>query len=159
MRGKSEPIINNQRKCTYCKKIKLISEFCQYKKKPFGILPFCKECRHIKEKKWNFKSREKGKRNEYQKQQRQKLRKIVLEHYSGNQPTCACCGENHIEFLCIDHINGGGNKHFRQIGMANFYYWLRRNNFPLGYRVLCHNCNISLGNYGYCPHKNNISKL
>jgi hypothetical protein len=32
------------------------------------------------------------------------------------------------------------------------YAYLIRNNFPEGYRVLCHNCNQSLGYFGYCPH-------
>ena len=93
-------------------------------------------------------------RGEYHKKYRQKLRRIVLEYYGGNPPKCACCGENHIEFLCIDHINGGGNEHLRKIGIAYLYAWLRKKNFPKGYRVLCHNCNISLGNYNYCPHQN-----
>lgn len=32
----------------------------------------------------------------------------------------------------------------------NLYYWLLVHNFPKGFRVLCHNCNQSLGMYGYC---------
>jgi hypothetical protein len=31
--------------------------------------------------------------------------------------------------------------------------WLRKNGFPKGFRVLCHNCNFAHGHYGYCPHK------
>jgi hypothetical protein len=81
---------------------------------------------------------------------------LVLTHYSNNLPKCACCGESHVEFLSIDHINGGGNKHRKSLhltGMGhNFYRWLIKKEFPEGYRVLCMNCNFSLGHYGYCPH-------
>src|ERR1700743_1698930 len=69
-------------------------------------------------------------------------RVVVLKHYSGGDPTCACCGETAIEFLGIDHIDGGGRLHRSQIkGML--WSWLKRNKFPIGFRVLCHNCNQS----------------
>ncbi len=65
---------------------------------------------------------------------------------------CACCGEDRPEFLGIDHINGGGNKHRKEEGIHSLSRWLRKNKYPEGFRVLCHNCNISIGSYGYCPH-------
>ena len=80
-------------------------------------------------------------------------KKACFAHY-GNK--CACCGESRIEFLSIDHINGGGTK-FRQQnkGMAGvrMYGWLIKNDYPDGYRLLCHNCNQSMGYHGYCPHQ------
>lgn len=85
----------------------------------------------------------------------QNLRLKVLAHYSGGVPQCACCGETHNEFLCLDHIEGNGNEHRRTInskGGYSTYRWIIQNNFPDGYRTLCHNCNHSLGSYGYCPH-------
>ena len=33
-----------------------------------------------------------------------------------------------------------------------FYRWLKKNKYPKAFRVLCHNCNVSYGLYGYCPH-------
>lgn len=80
---------------------------------------------------------------------RQKLRDEILAHY-GNR--CSCCDEAHKEFLSIDHINGGGRKHKQNI-KGHLYNWLIANNFPVGFRILCHNCNQSFGAYGYCPHK------
>lgn len=71
---------------------------------------------------------------------------------------CTCCGEDKREFLCIDHVNGKGNQErikVRKNGGIHFYAYLRRLKFPPGYRVLCHNCNMSFGTYGYCPHKTN----
>ena len=63
----------------------------------------------------------------------------VLSHYSPNM-ICVVCGESNLNVLTIDHINGGGGKHLKSIG-GNIYYWLRRNNYPSGYQVLCMNCN------------------
>lgn len=81
-----------------------------------------------------------------------KLRIRVLEHYSGGMPRCECCGETTVEFLSLDHINGGGTKHRKKIGYGRIYYWIIQNGFPEGFRVLCHNCNQAIGVYGKCPH-------
>lgn len=82
-----------------------------------------------------------------------KLRMDVVEAYGGQ---CECCGESNIEFLAVDHVNGGGRKHRTEIaGVGSaFYVWLRKQGFPKkGLRLLCHNCNQSIGLYGYCPHQ------
>lgn len=75
----------------------------------------------------------------------------VLTYYGGDPPKCACCGETFLEFLSLDHINGGGRKQ-RQVIKVRWWEWIIKNNFPPGFRVLCHNCNQSIGLYGYCPH-------
>ena len=77
-------------------------------------------------------------------------REKVIEFY-GN--VCACCGEENEMFLSIDHINGNGRKHRKEIGSNAIYRWLIRNKFPDGYRVLCMNCNWGRErNGGICPH-------
>src|SRR5438105_3181354 len=43
------------------------------------------------------------------------LRVTVLQHYGGTPPTCACCKEARLEFLVLDHINGGGRQHRKTI--------------------------------------------
>lgn len=90
--------------------------------------------------------------NKLQREYRAKERLAVITYYSNGHKSCYCCLEKRYEFLCIDHINGGGGKHLKSIG-GNFYKWLIRNKFPKGYRVLCHNCNMARGFYGYCPHE------
>jgi len=80
-------------------------------------------------------------------------RAIVIDWYSNGGRRCACCSESRSEFLTIDHLNNDGNKHRRQISRENIYGWLIRNDFPSGFRVLCLNCNWSLGVRGYCPHQ------
>lgn len=80
------------------------------------------------------------------------LKAEVMAAYGGK---CECCGEGHIEFLTIDHVNGDGAEHRAALGKGRrIYADIKRQGFPKGkYRCLCLNCNISLGFYGYCPHK------
>lgn len=78
-----------------------------------------------------------------------------LVEYSSITPSCACCGNEDQEVLSIDHIDSGGRKHREEAGNGNdFYAWLRHNDFPSGYQVLCLNCNFAHGAYKKCPHKN-----
>lgn len=80
------------------------------------------------------------------------LKQEVVQAYGGK---CECCGETHIEFLTIDHSDGSGAEHRRQTGKGRkIYQDLKRLGFPKDrFRLLCLNCNISLGFYGYCPHR------
>ena|SRR5687768_17731351 len=76
----------------------------------------------------------------------------TLEAY-GN--VCFCCGESNPKFLSIDHVDGGGNTHRKQLktnGGTGLYQWLKKNNYPDGFQVLCFNCNCAKGFYGICPH-------
>lgn len=84
-----------------------------------------------------------------------KLKMEVFRHYSKEIPECACCKETEMKFLAIDHINGGGGKERRETkskGGQKTYRLLRKNKYPTGYQVLCHNCNMAKGFYGKCPH-------
>ena len=92
----------------------------------------------------------------YRRKWNAKLRSDVLQAY-GN--VCACCGETEYKFLSIDHVDGNGANHRRQVGVGSgfhFYLWLRRNGFPKGFQVLCHNCNQAKGSYGCCPHEEGL---
>lgn len=122
-------------------------------------------------KEWRAKNKEK--KSEIQKRSYRKIRLEVLQHYSQSEiPLCKCCKENKFEFLQIDHINNDGAEHRREIGMTQstqdqmqregrkpsiggngFVYWLKKNNYPEGFQVLCANCNYGKKNCGVCPHK------
>jgi hypothetical protein len=78
-----------------------------------------------------------------------RLKEDVIGYYSKGTMKCTnlTCevpnGARDIRALTIDHINGGGNKHRKQVGTNGglaFYYWLKRNNYPEGFQVLCCNC-------------------
>jgi hypothetical protein len=73
-----------------------------------------------------------------------KLKQEVLLYYSFNteSPMCCLCSEQRLHALTIDHIAGNGGGRKRSGGGAKMYSWLRRNNYPSGFRTLCANCNI-----------------
>jgi len=119
------------KKCNGCKKILGADKFRARPEHPDGLACRCKDC---------YRSQSRAERIE------------ALKIYGGDPPHCACCGEAKFEFLAIDHIEGGGHKHRKIGGGSVIYRWLRANNYPLGFRVLCHNCNQAIGYYGYCPH-------
>lgn len=86
------------------------------------------------------------------------LKQECVNHYGGK---CSCCGEILIEFLSLDHINGNGNIHRKflfkhNVGGSHMYRWLKKNNFPEGYRLLCMNCNWAMRYRKECPHKQNF---
>lgn len=84
---------------------------------------------HIRERKqkWGFLRRE-------------KLKDLVFTAYGGY--ICIQCGEERKECLTIDHINNDGAEHRKKDG-RKIYKWLADNDYPLGFQVLCYNCNIS----------------
>lgn len=81
-----------------------------------------------------------------------KLRQEVINHYGGK---CACCGETHIEFLEIDHIDGGGKQHREKLNFHNLAFWLKANKYPKGFQILCANCHKAKSWNRVCPHQLN----
>ena len=130
----------------YCKKCHSEEDRKRYFEKYKNDPDYVKHRSEVN-KKWYQKNKERS--NLKSRKNEKRIRLEVLNHYGGK---CACCGESRHEFLAIDHISGGGRKHRSAIG-GKIHRWLQRNNFPEGFRVLCHNCNMSLGLYGYCPHQ------
>ena len=92
-----------------------------------------------------------------------KLRHEVIMAYGGYK--CNCCGETEPLFLVIDHVNNDGAEHRRSISnrkdcgngkgaSADTWRWLKNNDYPDGFQVLCMNCNFGKSrNKGICPHK------
>lgn len=108
-------------------------------------------CREQERKRYHSKSQEwKDEQVRKNKEYRKRVRLEAIQHYGGK---CVCCGESHVEFLCFDHINNNGAEHRKKMPDRSIAPWLRRNNYPEGFRVLCHNCNMAIGIYGYCPHE------
>lgn len=89
-----------------------------------------------------YRDKHPEKRQFWNRKQKLKNKIEVLSHYA-NPLKCAMCGETDIIVLSIDHINGGGRKHMAEVGSGDsFRYWLKRNNYPEGYQVLCMNCQL-----------------
>lgn len=85
------------------------------------------------------------------------LKAIVFDHYGGF--ICACCGERGVRFLTLDHINNDGAAHRKQLdddkrSTRKMYQWLVEHDFPVGFQILCMNCNWGKSqNGGVCPHQ------
>lgn len=77
---------------------------------------------------------------EYKKNKYKQLRLNVINHYGGK---CSFCGNTNINHLCMDHINNDGAEHRRKIGIGGtlLYRWIKKNNYPDGFQVLCYNHN------------------
>ena len=154
--------------CRKCSKSLALDQFYLSRGKPMAA---CKGCHKKMTRSWALKNPQKmaeiskkwdssnrPKRNATAVLYRIKIRREIISHYSDGMNVCSCCGEDHFEFLCIDHIDGGGNRHRRESKITSGHQmiaWLKRNNLPSGFRVLCHNCNASIGFWGYCPHQPN----
>ena len=158
--------------CTRCKEAKPVDNFALDATRKGGRHSHCRACRtwyarqhravafgliERPNKRWKVKVSNdlRVAARGYAKRARAQRKMALLSHYSGGDVKCACCGEREVAFLAIDHTNGGGNKHRKELGIssgAEFYKWLVDSGFPDGFRVLCHNCNFAMGHYGSCPH-------
>ena len=136
--------------CTKCSTERPLSDFA-WDKRWKRHESWCRMCRRTLRQEW-------GARNAAEivatgRERRAETRRAVFEHYG---TSCACCGEDRLPFLSLDHVDGGGTQHRSSLGNSgrgiSFYRWIIRQGFPTGYRTLCHNCNTALGLYGYCPH-------
>jgi len=138
--------------CSLCGERKPLQRFHRRGRNIPALDSWCRDCRRKKTEAWAKSNPEKKRASGMG--TRLKYRTTVIEHYGG---ACACCGEQEMMFLAIDHIGGGGTKHRASLGDAGrgstFYRWLTKQGFPPGYRVLCHNCNMAIGFYGSCPHE------
>ena len=123
--------------CASCQEEKPLSSFHRAKATADRLRVYCKDCQ-------NQKARERT----------QKLKITCLRFYSKGTMVCSCCGESHVDFLTLEHLNGGGRKHREEVGKGfKFYGWLVKNNFPDGIGVLCYNWNCCKGHHGVCIHE------
>jgi hypothetical protein len=161
--------------CYVCKNELPEEYFNKNKAKPSGLADECKNCKAVKDKAYREANKEKckakahryylehaeeirKKTGQYAKDNREshnvrctkaknKLKAEVLRRYCGDELKCKECPEKDLGVLTIDHINGDGAEHRREIGLGrkcgyNFYRWLKNNGYPDGFQVLCFNCNF-----------------
>ena len=86
----------------------------------------------------------------------------TFSHYSkklsnADFPVCACCLYDDIRALNIDHIIprsklSASEKLIPRAGQQLWNY-LKLNNYPKGYQILCYNCNLMKKANVDCPHK------
>lgn len=81
-------------------------------------------------------------RCEYNRVYRDKIKLEVFTTYCSGSLKCAQCSENRLGALHIDHIeNDGKYQDLKHRGGHKLYLYLRRNKYPVGYQILCSNCN------------------
>jgi hypothetical protein len=116
-----------------CKREKPRSEFYFRNKARGWRHSQCGEChREIRVNKWK------------------EAREAVFDAYGG---VCACCGEEDMRFLTLDHVFGLPDHHkgvHSRNTMAAY-----RDALPASddFQLLCWNCNLGKAQYGTCPHK------
>ncbi len=90
--------------------------------------------------------REQGRRG------RRKARQECIEAYGGK---CTCCGESTLEFLTVEHTEGNGQAHRKEVGAGRMMYIdLKRRGWPKeGITIFCMNCNFATRFSQICPHQ------
>lgn len=178
----NRPVICEEKTCRACKQLKAFTKFYRNRLSPDGLDYSCRECKAAESLARRTKRKANGtchcggalregfkncavcaKRHsdwratnlDYTQKKgyewRKNVREQVFAHYG---KICICCQEARLELLTIDHMNGGGNRHRKEVGSGpTFYRWLIKQGFPLGYQTLCYNCNCSRGHLGICPHE------
>ena len=124
-----------------------------------------------KNKIWENNYRQKPEVKSQRREDYKNVRIMVYSHYSkiiskSEFPCCNCCGEFEMEFLTLDHIAGrkqmDSKPELKKLGYSSkfqgstLWLWIKRNNFPEGFQVLCQNCNFAKGKKGNnntCPHE------
>lgn len=157
--------------CGSCKNELPLQMFGKHSRNPDGLQYCCKLCKskadkisrsknldkikarkkeyylenkeYIIEKVNEYISNNRVKHNNWAMVARNKLKLKVFLHYCDGQLRCKNCNQSELSLLTIDHIDGDGNKHRKEVGIKtgySTYRWLKRNNFPDGFQVLCWNC-------------------
>lgn len=157
----------NKKKCPKCNEVKSFDEFYQRKNprnKWDRFQGHCKTCSLKRRKDWYEAGGKEKVLLNAKKARIENPQKFKDRHKKWNWDSkmkalnaygakCQCCGEKEPIFLAIDHINNDGAKHRKELSnKQTIYTWLRKNNYPTGFQVLCHNCNMAKA-WGECPHK------
>lgn len=156
--------------CPRCKVAKARAEFTNDKRRRDGRGAYCKPCSRAIRLAWvaanagrvRAKNEQWAKANptkrkaiaaRHAKKERREDRDAAFAAYGG--AFCARCGEASVQCLTIDHVNNDGAQHRKTFTPGKINRWLRLNNYPKGFQVLCRNCNwLKHANGGVMPARN-----
>lgn len=173
------------KRCYVCGKDLLEILFSKNRSKPDGLTDACKCCKKELDKKYRQKYKlaikvrrhgyylsnkdeivrkvnayikvNRSKHNAWGTTSKNKLKAEVLSNYCCAGLKCNNCEVSDLGILTIDHVNGNGADHRREIFGNNrtcgynFYRWLKRNSYPSGFQVLCYNCQFRKRNLELKP--------
>jgi hypothetical protein len=137
------------KRCAKCGEIKPLIEFVPDKSCKDGRKNLCRVCASNYRLAWYHANKHrpdvKTHRSLLAQRGRAKLKKEILSHYCvGGIIQCADPYHIHtddviidLDLLTLDHVNGDGCKDIRR---TNLYQCLKREGYPLGFQVLCWNC-------------------
>ena len=150
------------KQCNTCKEHKPKTEEFFYVDRRKNIFRYeCRDCQHIRQ---SQKYHRDKKRNPERIAKRQAsvykshataiktLKKQILDYYGAR---CTCCGEEHKEFLVIDHVlnDGAHERKVLKLISERFYKHIIQEGFPDKYQILCMNCNWAKSRCpDGCPH-------
>lgn len=152
--GKRTTIIDGTKDCSVCGERKLLDQFnADPRNKTTGLRAECRPCGTQQ----TLNARAKDTRSveelsAIRKARHARLKAACFAEYGSK---CACCGDAHIAFLTIDHVNDDGHIERKEYGLSttNQYKRILDMGCPDTYEVRCFNCNIGRAvNGGVCPH-------
>jgi hypothetical protein len=140
--------------CRDCHEIKPSDAFYRDRKAADGLRPRCKVCSKAARRAWAV--RNPAKVADYNRAYNVQQKASLVQAFGG---FCACCGEDELTFLTIDHIGQEvPGEHFRADGKRlagrSLYELIHAEGCPRDkYRVLCWNCNAATAHGRPCPHE------
>lgn len=155
------PALAETKRCKgRCGELRPVAEFHVNRRNADRLSRECVECIKAYQAEWREKNR--AREAERNRVRRANERAACIAAYGG---CCACCGEDTLEFLALDHVDGVVPDQHRSASgkrapSTAVYRDLRRAGYPQeGYRVLCHNCNMAIAFYGRCPHERRLEAV
>lgn len=154
-------VVEGIKRCQGCGVDKSLEDFYPRWDRPDGYsrgrAARCKKCEAQATAEWRARNPDDARR--INRETGARVRYEALLRYSpagSTTPTCCCCGTEGVWFLALDHINSDGNDHrsalkSQRVG-TNIARALKRDGWPEGVQVLCHNCNWAKFFLGGCPH-------
>lgn len=123
--------------CGSCRKFKPLDSFYRLRSGPHGRYPQCKAC---------YRERFESKREQIQEGRRRWERRLLHSAINAYGGECSCCGEREVVFLTVV-----APRNKKPVGATG--WWLKKNDYPKGFYVLCHNCEGARRAHGECPHE------
>ncbi len=135
------------KQCGKCQLFRPPHEFVLQKTSHDGLGAHCRSCRV----KYQLNDPKSG---DWPADAKERLRLEFVMAYGGE---CHCCGEQRLEFLTVEHLDGSGAEHRREVGTgAAMLRDLRRRKWPQdNIAVACFNCNMGRERtfMKICPHQ------
>ena len=99
------------------------------------------------------KKRSEGLSNPEGKKEYYDVMNVYSKRKGFSKPICFCCKNSDWKFLVFDHIKNRPKSH-KGISGVSMARKLKKDNYPTGIQILCHNCNTGKEIYGgvRCPH-------